>query len=305
MALSVVLPGRGRNETFFKFEGHEQEKGKIYPFFDVDEDFIDILEFKVINGRGFSKENALDKQGMIINQAMVKERNWDDPIGKEILFTDAPNGELIDKKYSVIGVVNDFHFESLHSGIRPLGIRIGEDFSYLLIKLGPDNIQNTIKKIEDKYYEIEKTETFSSFFLSDTFNNAYNAEKRLGKIFFYFTFIAIFIACLGLFGLASYTTEQRTKEIGIRKILGSSVKEIVSLLTKNFLKLVLISAVIAIPVAWCLMHKWLENFIYHINLSWWIFAIASIIAVFIALITVVTQAILAANENPVNAIKYE
>lgn len=305
MALSAVLPGRGRMETFFKFEGHEQEKGKIYPFFDVDEDFIDILEFEIITGRGFSNDNALDKQGMIINQAMVKERNWNDPIGQEIMFTDAPNGELIDKKYRVIGVINDFHYESLHSGIRPLGIRLGDHFSYLLIKLGADNIQNTIKKIEDKYYEIEKAEPFSSFFLNETFNNAYKAERRLAKIFFYFTFIAIFIACLGLFGLASYTTEQRTKEIGIRKILGSSVKEIVGLLTKNFLKLVLISAVIAIPVAWYLMHKWLENFTYHIDLSWWIFAIASLIAVFIALITVITQAALAANENPVNSIKYE
>ena len=278
----------------------------------IDANFLKTMNLELIAGRDFSKDNPSDVFGsIIINEAMAKEYGWNDPIGKRI------GGKY---EQQVIGVVRDFNFESLHTPIQPLVlvmrpdtiIRRSSDISYsfsfsprISVRLGPGNLQNQIASLKTAWNSVAGDQDFEYRFLDEALNAAYEQEQRLGNIVRYASVFSIFIACMGLFGLATLVVTRRTKEIGIRKVLGADVKSIVSLLSKEFVWLVLIASLIAFPAAWLALNTWLQDFAYRIPLTWWVFLAASVAALFVAIITVSVQAIRAALSNPVKSLRTE
>ena len=207
--------------------------------------------------------------------------------------------------YHIVGVVKDFNFSSMHQDVGPLIVNLGENWGSIAVRVHTKNINSIINNIQNKWNATTSGQPFSYTFMDDDFNKVYTAEQQTGKLFITFAVFAIFIGCLGLFGLVTYAAEQRIKEIGVRKVLGASVSSIVAMLSKDFAKLVLIASLIAFPIAWWAMHTWLQGFAYRINISWWIFVIAGLTATFIALITVSFQAIKAAVANPVKSLRTE
>jgi putative ABC transport system permease protein len=209
-------------------------------------------------------------------------------------------------KGQIVGVIKDFHYTSLQQPIKPLTMRMEwPRYGLLSVKVNPAHIKGTIAAIEKQFKTIIPNRPFSYYFMDEFFDRQYRSEERFGKLFLNFAILAIFISCLGLLGLASYSTMQRTREIGIRKVMGASVSNIINLLSKEFLKLVFISFFIAVPVAWYFMHKWLADFAYRTHISWWIFAAAGIMALLIAVVTVSVQAFRAAVANPVKSLRTE
>ncbi|MBA2762675.1 MAG: FtsX-like permease family protein, partial [Segetibacter sp.] len=275
------------------------------PSFIVDENFVPTLQLQITKGRNFSKEFT-DSASVIVNESCVKQVGWKDPIGQYLEYPG--NG---DQRFKVIGVVKDFNFQSLRNAISPFAIFHTSSKTYdwgnhyIVAKTKAGNVNNAIEKLKGKWKTFTSDTPFDYSFLDEEFASLYQADKRMSVVFNLFTVIAIFVACLGLFGLAAYTAERRTKEIGIRKVLGASVQSVVSLLSKDFVRLVLIASVIAFPLAWWYMNKWLEGFAYRINISWWIFLIAAGIALIIAVLTVSFQAIKAALANPVKSLRAE
>ena len=272
-------------------------------FVRADEGFIPTYGIKMVAGRNFSKEYGMDTSSFIINEAAVKAlglKSDEDAIGKQFTYGDR-TGQLI-------GVINDFHFESLHQRILPIVLftsAIPDGYSRISIKISGNNISTALAHIEDTWKKFLPEIPYDYSFLDDQFAELYKAEQQQGSIFTIFSFIAIFIACLGLFGLSAFTITQRIKEIGIRKVLGASVGNIVQLISKDFLLLVLIASVIAFPIAWYAMHNWLEDFAYRINIPWWLFIAAGILAALIAFATISIQAIKAAVANPVKNLRTE
>jgi putative ABC transport system permease protein len=254
---------------------------------------------EIIEGRDFSKDLATDgKEAVILNESASRKFGWTSPIGKNI--------KTENKDGSVIGVVRDFHFQSLRQEIEPLVIYISPRFfEYISIRITPDNFPATLAFIKKKWKEWAPGLPFDYFFLDSDFDRFYRAEEREGRVFCGFSFLAIFIACLGLFGLASFTAEQRTKEIGIRKVLGATVPSIVTQLIKEFTKWVLIANFIAWPVGYFAMSRWLENFAYRTRIGPWTFLLSAILVFIIALLTVSFQALRAAFANPSDALRYE
>ena len=268
----------------------------------VDFDYINQYKIKMVAGRGFSREFGTDTtQAMVLNEAAVKMFGYNSPqqaIGKRF--------KQWGREGKIIGVMKDFHYRSLQKDIKPLSMRIEPDGCNLVsINVSSNNLPSTIAAIENKWKSLIPNRPFSYFFLDEFFNKQYRSEERFGKLFLNFAALAIFISCLGLLGLSSYSTIQRTKEIGIRKVMGASVTSIVNLLSTDFLKLVFLSFFIAAPVAWFFMHKWLLDFAYRININWWAFILAGATAVFIALFTISFQAIKAAISNPVKSLRTE
>lgn len=269
----------------------------------ADQDFIPTYGVKVVAGRNFSKEYGTDTSSFLINEAAVKAlglKSNEDAIGKQFTYGD--------RKGQLIGVFHDFHFESLHQRILPLVMftsKTIDGYNKVSIKISGVNIPAALEHLENTWKKFLPETPSDYIFLDERFNDLYKAEQQQGKIFTIFSFIAIFIACLGLFGLSAFTITQRIKEIGIRKVLGASVGNIVQLISKDFLLLVLIAAVLAFPVAWYAMHKWLGDFAYRINISWWVFIAAAILAAVIAFATISIQAIKAAVANPVKSLRTE
>ena len=209
------------------------------------------------------------------------------------------------KYYKIIGVVKDFHFSPFREEIESLSMHLG-DFAYsLAIKLEKGSFTNAIKSIEGIWNKVAPGQPFDYYFMEDSFNNTYKSEQRLGHIFIIFTILSILIACLGLFGLAAFNAQKRTKEIGIRKVMGASVSQITYRLSSDFLKLVLVAILISLPIGWFAMNKWLEDFSYRIEIGWWVFALATLLAVAIAILTVSYQSIKAAIANPVKSLRTE
>ena len=267
----------------------------------VDYDYFKTMQLKIVEGRAFSKDYPTDQtNAVILNQTAVKKFGWKNPIGKQ--FKDDPNR-------TVIGVVKDYNFTSMHAEIEPQIIRIAGDneinIDNLLIRVKPGNIPGTINYIQNTWDKVNQGKPFEYTFVDDYFNNIYKSDLNTEKLFNTFAFIAILIACLGLFGLASFTAEQKTKEIGVRKVLGSSVSGIVILLSKEFIKWVLISCVIAFPAAYLLMNNWLNNFAYRTGISFYVFIAAALITILVALATVSYQAVKAALADPVKSLRYE
>jgi putative ABC transport system permease protein len=308
-ACSSSDPSVVNNETMFSFEGIAQKK-QVFPFMDIDADYLDTMGMELAAGRNFSQDRPSDKKAVILNEILVKQLGWDNPLGKIVSMIDvdetgSAGPQFIEVPYTVIGVVRDFHFESLHQKIRGHLMKMAGDVNRISIKLRPGSISETLRSCEKIWRQLEPGYPFEYAFLDESFDRLYRSEQRMGQIFISFTSIAILISCLGLFGLASFTTEQRTKEIGIRKVLGASVANILLLLSREFTKWVLLANIIAWPVAYYAMWKWLQGFAYRIDLEFWIFLLSGIMALFIALLTVVSKSLKAAITNPVNALRYE
>jgi putative ABC transport system permease protein len=270
----------------------------------IDENYIPTLGMQIVKGRNFSKQFLTDSSGVIINESALKLLGFADPINKPLYYLQNISKKLIGT-YHIIGVVKDFNYNSLRQTVTPLALFYGDQIGKIALKINTANAAGLIAQIEDKWKAMVPGHPFSYAFMDDQFNNQYTTEQRISKISITFSVLAILIACLGLFGLVTYAAEQRIKEIGIRKVLGASVTNLVGMLSKDFLKLVTISALIAFPVAWWAMHKWLQDFAYRIQIGWGIFVVAGVIALLIALITVSFQAIKAALTNPVKNLRTE
>ena len=300
-----LVPGQEPSVQPFIPEGYTEKQAQLMETFRVDHDFFPTLGMEIVKGRNFSPEYGTDSSSaVIINETAAKRYNWEDPIGKTIRVPGDEIGKW--ETFTVVGVIKDFHRTSLHSVIAPQ--IIGNDpsnFDELAIRINPENSDNTLSLIREKWKEVDPTRPFDFLYLDGLIDRLYGAEERLSDIFSAFSVFAIFIACLGLFGMASFAAEQRTKEIGIRKVLGASVPGVVVLLSKDFLKLIVVANVIAWPLAYFGMNKWMQNFAYKSGIGIWVFFITGILAVGIALATVSYQSIKAALLNPVDAIKYE
>lgn len=268
---------------------------------EVNYDFFQTYEMPLLAGRDFSREYATDDSAaFVLNRAAVEKLGWtvEEAVNKSMIYGER-NGR-------VIGVVEDVHFESLHNKIVPIIYLINGAGSYqFALRLSGQDIPASLAFIKNIWTEYQPDYPFEYRFLDEQLGALYDSEENLGKIFGIFSLLAVVIACLGLYGLAAFSAEQRTKEIGIRKALGASVKNLVGLLSKEFLKLVIIANIIAWPVAWYAMNRWLENFAYRINIAWWVFILAGTLALAIALLTVAYQAIKAAVANPVKSLRYE
>ncbi len=269
----------------------------------ADENFVGTYGIKMAAGRGLSKDYALDTSSFLINEAAVQVmglKTNENAIGKEMRY--GP------QKGKIVGVIGDFHFESMHQKILPLILIVANtpnSYGRMSVKIAGGSIPAALAHLESTWKKFLPEVPYEYTFLDENFEKLYKSEQKQGTIFTVFACIAIFIACLGLFGLSAFSITQRIKEIGIRKVLGASVGSIVGLLSKDFLKLVAIAAVIAFPVAWFAMNTWLQDFAYRTNISWWIFVVAGIIAAAIALFTICFQAIKAALSNPVKSLRTE
>jgi hypothetical protein len=262
-------------------------------------DFVKTMKLELAEGRDFSRDFPTDSVGFIVNETALKVMGYSNPVGKT-LWWGGHQGKII-------GVLKDFHFASMHQAIDPLVIRLYEDRQYgtLLVRLGAGKDKQGLASLQKLCKEMNPAFPFTYQFSDEEFNKLYKSEQLVSKLANYFAFLAIFISCLGLLGLAIFTAEQRTREIGIRKVLGANIPGIVSLLSKDFLGLVLIAIVIASPLAWYFMHNWLLDYAYRTPLRWWIFAVAAVSAIGIAFVTVSFQAIKAAMANPVKSLRSE
>jgi len=301
VSIGDYIPIRGsgvkRNgNSFSKVEDASKANSVAAQNWEIDEDYIQTMGIKLLKGRNFSEEMTTDSQSVIINETLVKSLGLKEPIGARIT-----NGQI----YTVIGVVEDFNFESLKEDIAGLCMVLGNSPSIISVKLNAADMSKAIHSVTSLWKTFSPDQAIRFAFLDEGYANMYADVQRMGSIFTCFAVLAIIIACLGLFGLAAFSTEQRIKEIGIRKVLGASVNSIVQLLSKDFIKLVLIAIILAAPIAWWAMNLWLQDFAYRIDVQWWMFAAAGILAVFIALVTVSFQAIKAAIVNPVDSLRDE
>lgn len=302
----LPVDNSSRNDNSYSKEAvMDAKNGFNMQSWTIDYDYIKTMGMEVIKGRNFSRDFGSDSSGIIINETTAKVLGFDNPVGKKLYtyYQDEISTRLI--SYEIIGVVKNFHYESLKQNVGPLCFRLGNNNWATAFKVSTGNIKGLVKNIEAQWKAMIPAMPFSYQFLDDSFNDMYTVEMRTGKLGLGLSIIAILIACLGLFGLATYMAEQRTKEMGIRKVLGATTESLVQLLSKDFLRLVLISLVFAIPTGWLLMHYWLKDFAFRINMPWWIFATAGISALLIALLTVSYQSIKAALTNPVKSLRAE
>jgi putative ABC transport system permease protein len=302
---STSLVGHDFNGNVRQIQGEPSENSLIYQEFNADPYYAEAYGLEMAQGRYFSPDRLSDSTAAVINETAARILGFDDPIGKAIIdqFNDGPV-----VLYPIIGVVKDFHLSSLHSPIEPMllrSFRAGGFGRYTAVKINPIDKPATLEYIEQIWKKYAIDQPFEYTFLDDDFDQLYIEESRTSKIITIFSVLALFIASLGLFGLSSYITEQRTKEIGIRKVLGASVPNIYLLLSKDILKLVAIATIISWPITYMTMNRWLENFAYRIEFNQLLFIISGAIAFIIAQATVTTQALKAANSNPVKALKYE
>jgi putative ABC transport system permease protein len=293
------------NESLFPEGQIENDKAVSSQFWTVDHDYIKTMGMQMVTGRDFNKEFPTDSSAIILNETAVKLFGFSgNPIGRKVTVFKDINAKTT-RDYTVIGVVKNFNYESLRQNIGALCMKVGNDAGSISFRMKTSDIAQTINHIKSTWKQIAPNEPFTFSFLNEEFDNMYRSEQRSGKIFVSFAVLAILIACLGLFGLAAYAAEQRTKEIGIRKVLGATVNNIVSMLSKDFLKLVLIASLIGFPISWWFMNKWLQDFAYRIQIEWWVFALATFVSIFIAIITVSFQAVKAALANPVKNLRTE
>ncbi|MFD2514929.1 ABC transporter permease [Pontibacter locisalis] len=297
---TAMIPGETTGVIIFNVERNNAMAEKTMNSIWVDYEFLDLMDIPVKAGRNFSREMSTDlENGFIINEAAAKALGWEDPIGKRIGFSDTTAGK-------VVGLVRDFNYASLHNKIEPLVIMLAPQTSgYLMARITPGNFDESMAHVQETWAKFAPSHPMDYFFLDDSFNEQYRAEEKMLTIFGYFAALTIIIACMGLFGLASFTAEQRTKEIGVRKVLGSSVSAIVVLLSKDFAMLVCIAILIASPIAWYGMQQWLQDFAYRTPVSVWVFVLSGLVALAIAILTVSYKATKAAMTDPVKALRTE
>ncbi|MFL5748584.1 MAG: ABC transporter permease [Niastella sp.] len=305
--MTGYLPTNGwRNDNpVFADPTLDQKKAVSMQTWDVDDQYIPTLGMQLAAGRNFSMEFPTDSTGIIINEAAAKMYGFNDPIGKNLYFIRDLNNPKNVSTLHIVGIVKDFNFSSLRQQVMPLSFFLGQNPGNIALRIHSTDIHHLVTQIERLYKELAPGEPFNYTFMDEDFSNIYRTEQRMGVIAISFSSLAILIACLGLFGLAAYAAEQRTKEIGIRKVLGATVSNITTMLSKDFLRLVIVAAVIAFPLAWWVMHSWLQDFAYRTSISWWVFIMAGVVAALIAVFTVSFQTIRAALMNPVKSLRNE
>jgi putative ABC transport system permease protein len=294
------------------------QNSQLVNFLNVSYDYLDVLGIEMKEGRSFSSQFPADTLSngipggpleqtigsIILNETAIKDLGVTAPaVGKQLLWdNDADTMYYV----TIVGVAKDFHFTSLRNEIKPFAfVNNPNRAANFTIKLSTNNVQSSLAQIENTWKKFLAERDFEYYFLDETYAKLYQSEERFQKVFISLVILGIIIACLGLLGLTTFSAQQRVKEIGVRKVLGASVPHVVALLSKDFLKLVLIALVFAIPVAWWLMNEWLKDFAYRVNIGWWIFLVAAVIAIIIAFITISTQAIKAAIRNPVKSLRTE
>jgi predicted permease len=300
VSASLALPTDiGNSPGSPEWEGKDPNNNMQIKADFVDYDYIETFQIKMAQGRSFSKEFPTDTEAAyIVNEEAVRRMGLESPVGKQFSFWD--------RKGKIIGVMKDFHFRPMHHQIQPLVFKIFPDwFRVIYVRIKPGDIPVTLANLKKTWSEVNPGYPFEYRFLDEQFHRLYLAEERMGTLTKYFTVLGILIACLGLFGLASFMAEQRTKEIGIRKALGASVSNIILLLSREFTKLVLVATIIAWPIAYFTMNHWLQNFAYRVGIGWWVFVFSAGLTIIIAFLTVSYQSIKAATANPVEALKYE
>ncbi|MBK9491290.1 MAG: FtsX-like permease family protein [Haliscomenobacter sp.] len=304
-SFSTGVPGLQSYQTRDFSTPGNSNKGMGINWYQIDDTYLPTMGMELLAGRNFSKNIASDTFGLILNEAAVQAMGLQDPIGKYLVKNAGANDE---QKVQVIGVVKNFHLESLHHNIKPLALQLLNDYvykDYVAIRIAGGKLKTSLAFVEQQWKAFEPNVPITYSFLDEKLNQHFEAETQLSQILNLFTALALFIACMGLYGLVLFIIERRKKEIGIRKIIGASTADILLLLNKNFLKLTLLAFFIASPIAWYAMSHWLKNFAYHIELQWWVFALAGVAALGIAALTVSVQAARAAVANPVESLKTE
>ena len=289
------------NTTVFKEAGSEQDH--IMGVYYADHDHQNVMRFELKEGRYFSKEYPSDSLAILLNEAAAKEFNFTDPLGQEILYKDG-DVDAEAKRLKIIGIIKNFNFESFKDKVRPLAIMLTDNSNSLLIRY-EGNVNTVMATVEKLWKEHAPNEPFEYAFLDESFDELFRSEQRMGKIFSIFAGLAIFVACLGLFALAAFTSEQRTKEIGIRKVMGASVSSLTVLLSQEFTKLVLMAFVPAAAAGWFISDHWLQGFAYRIHVDPLVIILSGIVAIIVAWLTVSFQSIKAATSNPVESLRYE
>jgi len=294
------LPGAMIWVTSIHYDGSNKQNSPTMSYLEIDKDFVKTFGIHLKEGY-LPGDTASPYSGTqyMMNESAVRKLGWAEPVGKKLSCYNGKDG-------FVTGIIGDFHFKTLHKEIEPLFLYIREEApKYLVVKLNTTDIRSSVEFIKQQWNNIVPDSPFEYFFYDNFYDNLYKKEALLGKIIFIFSMIAIMIACMGLFGLAAFFSERRTKEIGVRKANGALIIEVITMLNREFIKWVVISFIIATPVSWYAMHKWLQTFAYKTEMSWWIFALAGILSIGIALITVSWQSWRAATRNPVEALRYE
>lgn len=305
---ATSVPGQGVGKLLLKVEDNE---GKMVDrgvdLFNADFDFVKTMGMDIVQGRDFSRDVSSDTTyAVLVNEAMVKRMAWDDPIGKKFVFQGGgPNGEDIEKR--VVGVLKDYHQNSLYDAIEPIMVILNDENYFVLVRTEEGDVKKSLASVENVWRELFPNNTFQYEFLDQDFNSQYKADEKRSLIFTVFSSLTILIACLGLIGLAAFTTEQRTKEIGVRKVIGASVSNLVALVSKEFFILVGVGMVIAFPFAWYFTDSWLQNFAYRIELKgeWLTFLTSALLAFVITLLTVGYHVMRAAHTNPVKSLRDE
>lgn len=305
--MSSFLPVNTSNNNNAWFPGTSpvQQQTFVFHQYRVDHDYLETLGLELTEGRSFSKDFPSDSSAVLINETAMAMLGWNEAVGKTISTFDDDEDSTFYASYKIVGVLEDFHFTSLKNRIEPLVFQLGKSKGYVSFKISAENIEKTLDFLEDQWHAFAPGQPFAYSFLDDRFDEMYRSEQKLGEIFGVFAFLAIFIACLGLYGLAAFTAEQRKKEIGVRKVLGASIFSIITLLSKEFLKLVLISFTIGSVAAGFLMNKWLQDFENRTQIDVLVFILAGTVSLMIAWVTMGFQSWNAARVNPARSLKDE
>lgn len=304
--VTAYLPvnGNRNSNAYFLSPAMDAKTSVIMQDWQVDEKYLPTLGIQLLSGRNFSPGFPTDSSAILINETAAKALATKNLLNKRVYqFSETEANKAVEKH--IIGVIKNFNFSSLRDMVTPMALKLGNDKGSITVRLNSDNIPNVLAQVKNRWKAMLPAEPFVYSFMDEEFNNQYLSERQTGKIFITFAVLAIFIACLGLFGLAAYAAEQRTKEIGIRKVLGATVSNIAGMLSNDFLKLVVVASVVAFPIAWWAMRKWLQDFAYRVTISWWIFFVSGMIVLLIAVFTVAFQSIRAALANPVDSLRTE
>ncbi len=299
----LPIPSNRNQSAVFPEGERDSAKATSFQNWVIDYDYIDTLGMKIIEGRNFSREYSTDVDAALITQATAKQFGWLDPVGRRVGRIMNQQGEI--KLFTVIGVVENFHYESLRNNIGPMVMFLGSSNSLMSFRIKTEDVSATVGLLEHRWKEFRPNQPFEYMFMDERFNQLYRTEQRIGKIFGVFASLAVVIGCLGLFGLAAFTAEQRTKEIGIRKVLGASAPGIIQMLLREFVILVGLANLVAWPIAYFVMHRWLQDFAYRTSPGWMIFLGAGVVTMLIALFTVSFQAVKAALADPIRSLRYE
>jgi putative ABC transport system permease protein len=311
--LAVTRSGSVPGKEVAKFLANRREYSpvedqKLYEMLMVDFDYLETFGLELVAGRDFDKNRPTDSVALILNQAAVAQFGFasdEAAIDERIILEVTPN-----KRNHIIGIVKNYHQQSLQKDYTPIILFMDPDYSwipitYFSVKINSHNLQQTISQMQGIWEQFFPESSFDYFFLDEFFNRQYLADQQYGSIFYAFSFLAIFIASMGLFGLTMFTTTSRTKEIGVRKVMGASIISIVKMLNLELVKLILLSSLIAIPSAWYLIRKWLDSYAFRIEISWWMFVVPVIVVMIIAIFTTSFLTIRAATANPTKSLRYE